>query len=219
LFQGSVSSGAIVNNNPGLRPEKALSGELTAEHALESGLLRVSLFQENAKDALYSQTDITVTPTVTNIQNIDEIRTRGVEVVVQRNDAFIRGLDLSGSVTAADSTIRKNGRNPSTIGKAQPRVPDWRATGMVTYRPSDALAYTLAARYSGRQYNTIDNTDSNPNTYGGVSKFFVVDARVHYKLNKQWSAAVGIDNLNNEKYYVAHPYPQRSLVAELKFDL
>ncbi|MDB5948888.1 MAG: hypothetical protein JWR65_743, partial [Massilia sp.] len=30
----------------------------------------------------------------------------------------------------------------------------------------------------------------------GFSKFLVVDARVLFKLDKQWSAAIGIYNLN-----------------------
>lgn len=218
LYQGSISVNSIVNNDPNLKPEKALSGELTAERDLGNGLLRVSLFQENAEDALYSQTDVTVTPNVTNIQNIGKIRTRGIETAYQGVDVGINGLDLSGSITFADSVILQNDKLPASVGQKQPRVPDWRVTLAATYRQGDRLAYTLAARYSGRQFNTLNNSDSNPDTYGGVSRFLVVDARVHYKVARQWSAALGIDNLNNAKYYVAHPYPQRTVVAEVKFD-
>ncbi|MDT4848928.1 hypothetical protein FQZ97_830350 [compost metagenome] len=53
----------------------------------------------------------------------------------------------------------------------------------------------------------------------GFSKFFVLDARIRYRIDRQWSAAVGIDNLNNRTYWAFHPYPQRTFVAELKFDL
>ena len=31
--------------------------------------------------------------------------------------------------------------------------------------------------------------------------------------------ALGIDNLGNKKYWAFHPYPQRTLVAELQYDL
>ncbi len=218
LYQGSINLNTIVNNDPDLKPEKALSAELTAERDLGNGLLRISLFQENAKDALYSQTNVTVLPNITNIQNIDEIRTRGIEVAYQAVDVGIAGLDLTGSVTYADSEITKNDKAPATVGNKQPRVPDWRATLAATYRQGDRLAYTLAARYSGRQYNTLSNIDTHSDTYGGVSRYFVVDARVLYRLAKQWNFALGIDNLNNERYYAAHPYPQRTVVAELKFD-
>lgn len=218
LYQGSISANTIVKNDPDLKPEKTQALELTAERDLGNGLLRVSLFQDNTRDALYSQTNISVTPNVTNIQNIDKIRTDGVEVAYQASDVGIQGLDLNGSVTYANSVIKQNNKNPLTTGKKQPRIPDWRATLSATYRADDHWSYSAGARYSGRQFNTIDNSDVNPDVYGGTSSFLIVDARVRYKVNRQWSAAVGVDNLNNAKAYVAHPYPQRTLLAELKFD-
>ena len=44
-------------------------------------------------------------------------------------------------------------------------------------------------------------------------------ARFHYRLNRQWSAALGVDNPNNASYWAFHPYPQRTAVAQLRFDL
>jgi iron complex outermembrane receptor protein len=105
------------------------------------------------------------------------------------------------------------------VGKWQPRIPEWRATGLVTYRANDKLALTLAARYSGRQYSTLDNSDPNGFAYQGASKYFTTDLRATYRIDKQWSAALGIDNLNNYTYWNFHPYTQRTLVAELKWDL
>lgn len=216
LYQGTISNNAIVKNDPNLKPEQAWSGELTAERELGNGQLRVTYFQENAKDALYSQTNITTN--ITNIQNIDRIRTRGLELAYQGVDVGLRGLDLAGSITYANSIITRNDANPATVDKWQPRVPRWRATASATYRQNAQLSYALAGRYSGRQYNTLDNSDSNADTYGGTSRFFVLDARLRYKLDRQWSAAIGVDNLTNRRYYVYHPYPQRTLSAELKYD-
>ena len=76
----------------------------------------------------------------------------------------------------------------------------------------------MGIRYSGRQYGSLDNSDVNAFTYLGFSSFLVADLRVRYKIDKQWTAAVGINNLNNKKHWAFHPYTQRSLVAELKFD-
>jgi iron complex outermembrane recepter protein len=105
------------------------------------------------------------------------------------------------------------------VGKQQPRVPKWRATALATYKPDARWAYTLGARYSSTQYGQLDNSDTNGFSYLGFSKYFVTDVRVRYQIAKQWSAAVGIDNLNNYKYWAFHPYPQRTFVAELKFDM
>jgi len=52
-----------------------------------------------------------------------------------------------------------------------------------------------------------------------VSPYTTADVRVRYRINKQWHAAFGIENLNNDKYWNFHPYPQRSYSAELSFDL
>jgi len=218
LFQGTISAGAIVNNDPDLKPEMALSGELTAERNLGRGLLRLTLFQEDAHDALYSQTNTTVFPTVTNIQNIDKIRTRGIEVAFRGKGVGLRGLDLSGSITYADSEILKNDKFPASVGMRQPRVPKWRASAAATWHQDSRLSYTLATRYSGRQYNTLDNSDSNPDTFGGTSRFFVADVRVNYKFAKRYMASAGVDNLNNYRAYAYHPYPQRTFHAEVKFD-
>jgi len=136
---------------------------------------------------------------------------------VQASDVGVRGLDLAGSLTYADSLILANGRNPASVGKQQPRVPNWRASFSATYRQNEQLSYALGARYSSGQFGTLDNSDINGATYGGVGGFFVVDARLRYRIDRHWSAALGIDNLNNAQYFVTHPYPQRTLTAELKY--
>lgn len=218
LFQGTVSGTSIINNDPDLKPERILSGELAAERDLGTvGTMRVSLFQDNLTDALTRQTNTTVTPTVTNVQNVDKARVRGVEMSMQRHDVFINGLNLLGSVTYAESEILANKNNPASVGRRMLRIPDWRATLAATYRASDRLDLTLAGRYSGRQFGELDNSDVNDKTYGGSSRFLVIDAKANYRLDKNLSLAVGVDNLTNERYYAYHPYSQRIWIAQLKY--
>ena len=220
LFQGTITGTSITNNDPNLKPEKILAGELAAERDLDgTGNLRISLFQDDVTDYLTRQTNTTVFPSVTNIQNVDKVRIRGVETSMQRRNAFMKGLDLTGSVTFADSEILANAKNPASVGKKMIRIPDWRATLAATWHASEAMDFTLAGRYSGRQYNLLDNSDINDDVYGGVSKFFVMDAKFNYKLDKRLSMSVGVDNLNNEKYYAFHPYTQRTWIVQVKGNL
>jgi iron complex outermembrane receptor protein len=220
LYQGGINgAGTLINNDPDLKPEQSWTGELTAERKLESGLLRLTAFGERTRDALYSQTNVLVTPNVTNVQNVDRIRTAGLELAYAATDVVLPGLDLNASTTWTDSTIARNAKFPASVGKRQPRIPEWRATAQATYRVNDRLAATLAARYSGPQYSTLDNADPNGFAYQGASKYFTADARLTWKIDRQWSVALGVDNLNNYQYWNFHPYPQRTWVAELKFDL
>ncbi|NOS98439.1 MAG: TonB-dependent receptor [Methylotenera sp.] len=214
-------------NDPSLKPERVNSFELTIEKLFARGMWRNSFFYEDKEDALISQSDYTTLPSyrINSVQNVDKVRTYGMESSLQIKDLLVDGFDLSGSVTCIDSTITKNSKNLGLEGTDQPRIPDFRATLMGVYRANDKLTLSLASRYSGRQHNSLYDTvnkkytDVNPNVYGAVSHYFVVDAKATYKVADQWSAALGVNNLNNFKYYVnPNPYPQRTWFATMKFD-
>ena len=214
LYQGSIATNVIVNNDPNLRPEQSWTSELSGERVLGLGSMRLTAFFEDTEDALYSQTNVTVTPNVTNIQNVDEIGTRGLEVALQQPGLLDGRVDVSASVTYARSLIEQNDNFPASVGKWQPRVPDWRANALVTYRVWSSWSLTAGARYSGTQYNTLDNSDTNPYAFTGTSPFVVFDLRARYA-NEHWTASVGMDNVGDEEYWAFHPYTRRSLIAEL----
>jgi iron complex outermembrane receptor protein len=219
---GATSGGALsFINDPTLKPEKSWTGELSLEQDLGSGLARATLFHETTNDALFSQ--LIPNSTVSRVQNVDKVRTNGVELAYTGQNVAqnlgLRGLDLGGSLTYADSKTVANAAFPASVGQWQPRVPRWRSTVYATYKPDAQWAFTVAARYSGRQYSNLDNSDVNADAYFGASKYFTVDLRVRYQIDKQWSAAFGIDNANNTQYWNFHPYPQRTYTAELRFDL
>ena len=218
LYQGSISTNVIVNNDPDLKPERSTTSELSLLRALDNGNLRATLFHERTRDALYSQTNVTVVPNITNIQNVDAIRTTGLELAGQFTDVGIAGLDINASLTFADSIIRQNANFPASVGQWQPRVPRWRANLLASYGLSDRWDVTAGARYSGEQFNTLDNSDTNSDAYTGTSPFFVVDLRAKYRHDAHWSAALGVDNLGDRTYWNFHPYNQRTWVAELRYD-
>lgn len=229
LYQNVQTGTTYTQANPFLKPEKVLSGEFAIERKTADSKIRASLFEEHVSDALISQTStITgVAVPVSFVQNVDKTRQRGIELVGEKKNAFnafITGLELAGSLTYVNAKILENSSyvpvtaGTTSAGKRTPYVPKWRATAVATYKPDDKWAYTLAGRYSSRLYSTVDNTDINTSTYQGFDGFFVADARVRYQVDKHWSAAVGVDNLNNRKYFLFHPFPERTFYAELKYD-
>lgn len=218
LYQGSISTNVIVNNDPNLKPERSTTSELSLLYAMAHGHVRATLFHERTRDALYSQTNVTVVPNVTNIQNVDAIRTTGLELAGQFKDVGLDRLDIDASLTFADSIIRENENFPASVGQWQPRVPRWRANLLASYGLDDHWNFTAGARYSGKQFNTLDNSDPNSHAYTGTSPFFVVDLRAKYRHDAHWSAALGVDNLGDRTYWNFHPYNQRTWVAELRYD-
>jgi iron complex outermembrane recepter protein len=233
LYQNITVAGVATFANPNLTPEQDFNGELNVERKWNDGRVRLTLFEERVNNAIISQTNLVTNPVTgaqvptTTIGNVAAIRMQGVELSAEKDNVGIKGLQLFGSVTYVDSRILSDptwaGSNPLTglpdtvVGKRVPNVPDWRSKFGVTYRPNESWAYTVAARYSGKQYSTLDNTDIVSHVFGAFDNFFVVDAKVHYTATKNFAFDFGIDNLFNEQYFLFHPFPGRTYVLAGKY--
>jgi iron complex outermembrane receptor protein len=45
----------------------------------------------------------------------------------------------------------------------------------------------------------------------------LADAHASYGVSRHWSTSLGADNLFNRKYFLFHPFPQRTFVGNLKY--
>jgi iron complex outermembrane receptor protein len=223
LYQNITVAGVATFANPNLTPEQDLNGELNIERHWSDGRVRLTLFKERVNNAIISQTtNVNQIPTTT-IGNVAAIRMQGIELSADKDNVLIAGLRIFGSVTYVDSRILSDPTFVSLVGgttaegKRVPNVPDWRATLGATYRPNESWAYTVAARYSGKQYSTLDNTDIVSHVFGAFDDFFVVDMKVHYNATQNFSFDFGIDNIFNEQYFLFHPFPGRTFVMAGKY--
>ena len=227
LYQLVSTGTTFTSPQPNLRPENALSGELRIQRRFEQGKAQVSFFGQDVHDAIISQFQPLVAGSsilYSYLSNVDHVHAGGIELLGVYNKVFIDGLQVNGYVTWLDARIKAITGSPSAgttasaaIGKFLPNIPKWRFGFTTTYRPTSAWAFTYAGRYSSMLYTTLDNTDvKNPNVYQGFTKWFVMDARVNFT-RRHYSASLGVDNLSNQKYFLFHPFPQRTVVGELKF--
>jgi iron complex outermembrane receptor protein len=228
LYQNISVNGLATFANPNLTPEQDLNGEFNIERKWVDGRIRLTVFDERTNNAILSQTNLATNPVTggqvptTTTSNVAAIRMAGAEASADKDNVLIKGLQLFGSVTYVDSRILSDptwaGTNPLTglsdtvVGKRVPYVPDWRAKLGFTYRANDDWAWTVAARYSGKQYSTLDNTDIISHVYGAFDDYFVVDTKLHYNATKNFSFDVGVDNVFNEQYFLFHPFPGRTYV-------
>jgi iron complex outermembrane receptor protein len=220
LYQAVTTGAQLTVPNPNLKPERATSTELSAERQWSSGRMRLSLFSETLENALLSQAAPLVPGSATlysYVQNIDRTRANGIELVAEEKDLMIHGLELSGWVTYVDAKTVKDTANATVVGKELPQVPKLRGSIVATYRPTDKLSQTLGARYSDRSFGTIDSSDHFANTYTGFSGYFVMDARAQYQVTPHLTAGLGVNNLNDRAYFLYHPFPMRTVVADLKY--
>ena len=225
LYNGTVTATSETLSDPNLLPERSDAVELSAEKEGEFHRLRVSLFHDDVRDAILRQstTDATVCQTTgtsastyTCVQNVDRVKTRGIEIAWQAYDWLLRGLNIDANAAFAHSKVVANARDPNSVGKYWLRVPKLRANLLAAYRANDRCMTSIGVRHSGRAYNDVYNADINPDVYGGVSSFTFVDLRLSYKLDPRVELALGLDNVADARGYQAHPYPGRTWFTELR---
>jgi iron complex outermembrane receptor protein len=218
LYQAITTGVTLSVPNPTLKPERAFSSELSAERSWQDGSVRLSVFDERMKNALLSQTAPLPpgsTTLASYVQNVDRTHATGVELVGRQ--VVAPGLELSGWITYVNARIDRDAVFPSAVGKNLPQLPRLRGSIVATYAPAERFAVTLAARYSDKAFATIDNSDSHADTYQGFDAYFVMDAHVRYQLTAHFAADIGINNINGRAYFLFHPFPQRTLVADVKY--
>lgn len=217
LYQAVTTGPTITSPAPNLRPERAVSEELSLRYGSDADHVRLSLFNEEISDALLTQTAPLVPGSLTlfsYVQNVDRVRTRGLELSVFQSD-LVRGIDLSGSLTLIDPRITANAAFPDAVGKRPPQLPLRRATVVVTWRPGSGVSLTAAGRFATRSFGTINNIDTNADTYQGFDGYAVVDLRATFAIDRRMQLAFGVDNVGDDRYFLFHPFPQRSFTAEL----
>jgi iron complex outermembrane receptor protein len=218
LFQGSISAnGSVTNNDPNLRPERALDKDLTLERTLAGGLVRLSFFEEDVRRALINQSVLRPDGTsFSGTQNIGRIRARGAEVAFNQKRLFADSLDATVAVSYTDAKILSNPQLPASAGKQVPRIPYWQTRASLTWRPVAPIAWSAQIRTSSHQFNTLDNTDPNGG-YGGVDDYLVVDTKLTVNVRRGLTASLGVDNVGDFRYYVFHPMQERTFFGEVNW--
>ena len=128
LYGATATTNSQYINDPNLLPEKSWTTELSVEKEWGGAQWRATFFGENTQDSLYSQLtfDPAANRNISRVQNIGRIETTGLELAANAENVWRKGLDVSGSLTYTDSTIRENAGFVAvvgdTIGKRQPNL-------------------------------------------------------------------------------------------------
>ena len=217
LYNGTVTATSQTLSDPHLKPETSNALDLSAEKDWMQHRVRVSLFHDDVRDAILRQTDTTVSPSKTYVSNVDRVKTTGVELAWSAQDWLLAGLTLEANAAFTRAKVVANARDPQSVGTWWLRVPRTRGNLLMAYRPDEHWMGSVGVRHEGRSWNDSYNLDVNPDVYGGNSRLRQLDLRLAYQFHRQWELAAGVNNAANAHAYQSHPYPGRTLFAELRF--
>ena len=218
LFVGDPDTRSTVINNPTLKPAEVFAKTLIFERSLEDGSMRLAFFHNDETDTIFRQrADTLGGGSLTTFVNIDEVLTQGVEFSLQRAAVLSDALDVSFNASYNDTEIRKNAVDSSIVGNEIPRVPQWRVNLLATYHLSAQWDASIGFRHADGSFNELDNSDTNQDTYAGISSFNVWDFKTSYEPRDGLFLSAGIDNLFDEEYWMHHPFPHRTFFLDAKW--
>lgn len=230
LFAQSQYYSSAVEAQPDLKPENGLHHNLMFEKQFDSGYARINIFTETVKDAIESQTSFlpsgSPVASVTTFSAVDEVKTDGVELIVNRYGLWVPELDVRFNVAYTKSIITDNSTVedtnpdvPSIEGNDYPRMPRWRSNLMVTYHATDRWDLSANVQYADKSFGRLQNDDTAENVMGAQDGYTRIGLKTTYDFSDNIELGFGVDNLTNEISYVAHPWPGRSLYASLSYDM
>jgi iron complex outermembrane receptor protein len=241
LFQSLSSPTQIVAANANLRPENGVHHNFMVEYGLPKGYIRVNAFRDDIKDAIQQVLSASGVTSQSSFQNIDQTSTTGVELIFDQRRIFGSKFDFMFNGTWMNAKVDKGPlidftapnhvppTNPNELGpdsfnltgKQRIRLPHWRANFFATYHATEAWDISFSGRYTSDSFNDLDNRDRVNNVFGAQSNFFFMDFKTSYRFKLQNGlksrVSFGITNINNDKAFVFHPYPQRTYLVEAAF--
>lgn len=203
------AAGLVYEPNPDLKPEVVTSWEAGLEQRFVAGtLVRATYYENRLKDLIYR----TQTATTQSIANAGKALVKGVELEVRQK--INKELSVFANTTYNDATITSNPAKPSTEGKRMTRTPrNMFSAGLQGVQGPWSGA--LTGQYVGKTYANDENLDTIDGVYGSYDPFFVMNAKVAYKVKEWITASLSIDNLLDRDYYQSFKAPGRSYFGEV----
>jgi iron complex outermembrane receptor protein len=131
----------------------------------------------------------------------------------------VKGLAAFGSLTHQFRyEITRNDAVPESVGKNLTDVPQTMWSAGLEF-DSGPWSGWLAYRYVSRVFASADdrNVNTSQGVYGAYDAHGLVSAKVGYRINRNLSASLAIDNLTDEDYFVFSKQPGRTVYGELAY--
>ena len=210
--------GAVANAT--LKPEDGTHHNLLGEYDFDNGYVRLNLFHENIRNAIYTQYIYAPgSATLSSaMSSIGEVETNGIDLSTNFDRIMNSNFDFKLNTTILNSQIISNPLNPSLVGNQMPLMPNYRVNQLTTYHYGKDLDLSVGTRYQSAMNSQPDNKDTQATYYGAFNESVYVDLKSTYYFNeKKGHVSAGIDNINGYVAFYNHPLPLRTFFAQVGY--
>lgn len=203
------STGITYYGNPDLKPETAVSWDFSAEQGLWKGAkVKATYFENYLKNLVYRRT---ISTTEQEYINAGKAESRGVVAEIEQRIEWLR---LFANATFTNATIKENSASPSSVGKYLTQVPR-RMYNVGVEIEKGPFLYSLVGNYVSKRYANDDNSDIVNGVWTSYDPYFIVNTKLSYKMCKNATLSLAVDNLFNRDYFAYYKTPGRSWYTEL----
>ena len=221
LFGNSNSvNGSQTLADATLKPEDGTHHNILGEYDFDDGYIRLNLFHENIRNAIYNQyIYVPGTTTLSSmISSIGEVETNCIDTTINFDRVMGSDFDVKVNTTILDATIIANPLNPKLVGNQMPLMPNYRTNMLTTYHYGKDWDFSVGTRYQSNMNSQPDNKDLQLTYYGAFTESVYVDLKTTYHFNqRKGHVSVGIDNVNDYQAFYNHPLPMRTFFAQVGY--
>ena len=219
LYDNQVRTSGSVLGDASLEPEDGVHHNLSLQVGLGSGHIEANLFQDDVDNTIFTQFQFIQGARIFSFLPVDNVLTRGLEVVLDQQGILGSNFDLQINTTILKSEIMEHALKSSWVGNDFPRMPRVRIGMFAVYNFNPRWMMSLGGRYSSNQFGDLDNGDIVDNVFGSIDSYLFLDTKVSYRLPTGGRFSLGVSNLTNEIAFVHHPWPQRTVFMEFALDI
>ncbi|HWR40452.1 MAG TPA: TonB-dependent receptor [Patescibacteria group bacterium] len=204
------STGSIYKSNPNLKPETAVNYEVGFDYQADKTLLlKMNLFHTDVTDVIDKKTYTnSAGRTVYQSINSGKARINGLEFSM--NKKLSPSWNTFLNYTYTDSVITESEAAPENVDKQQSNVPRNMFNIGFDYNKGKWQGNIIGSYMS--EANSPDKQGQSG--YGTIEACFVVNTKISYKMSKDTTLSLSIDNLTDKKYYNYYLAPGRTTYLE-----
>ncbi len=197
----------VVNGNPELDPETAISYEAGIDQWIQKNLLiRLAGYYTLGNDFINTRT---IAENVFEFDNVAKVQLAGLDSELRWDIA--KSLSLYGGYTYSESKVLEDDTAPETEDNDLPFIPRHKGRAGFTFNHPKIFTLDLSAKFIGARYTDLENADETV-----LEGYTSLDASLSRKIGENVTATVSGENLLDEQYDVCSIPNEESFAPGLR---
>lgn len=198
LYNGYTGAGSVTVANPGLKPERSTTADLTLSRANAKVDLALTLFATRWQDKIATRIVDYGMPVVQQQENVGEVAARGLEAQWSRRLTDV--WSIAANYTHTRTRVVYDLANASLVGRQLPNMPRHKANLAVSHEQGSDMTVRAKLRAVGSAFTDDANTATDARGYHWENTAYTVLDLIATWRRPRWEFTFALDNAFDRDY-------------------